>query len=103
MIIEYKLNRYKDGTLSTPPWVEKGGFYYNPSDLTFIGFVPSELNRTYYIPDTVTTLTSRQLKDRVILMGLLHPEDPFTLQSDPMTDDEIESHVDEILSIHDFE
>jgi len=62
MIVEYKLN--KTNTVSeTPPWIEHGGLWKKP-DNTFVGWIPDEANRDYYVPDTLQELSLADLIQR---------------------------------------
>ena len=75
IIIEYKMNIEPDGTLVHPGWVHSAGWFFNPSDNTYVGTALEEAERNYYIPDSVTVLTPSELKARVQLLTYLKTED----------------------------
>ena len=62
--IEYKLHRNEKGNLVTPSWMSDGGYYQNPADNSLIGFVPSENERKWFVPDSVKTLTQAEFVAR---------------------------------------
>lgn len=97
MIIEYKMNRNEKGKLIVPPWIQDCGYFYNPSDHTYIGFSNSEPHREFYIPDTVTILTVEELKARIERIGMRNPETGKTLNT-------TEKHtlVDMVVEQHDL-
>lgn len=101
MILEYKLDRTHDGLMTTPPWVERGGYYYDPDSFTIIGFSPSK--RKYKIPDSVTKLTVEELKARVLDLHDRYPvfvNPPIDMT--PFSQSQIESDVDELISTYDI-
>ena len=93
MILEYKLNKEVDGSITTPPWVESGGFLPNPADFTLIGFSPDV--HEYYIPDTVVEYTVEELKQRSQTINLTAPY--LNDDGTPMTEQEIDNMVQAIV------
>jgi len=65
MIVEYKMNMSERGYMIVPPWVENCGYFFDDVKKTYIGFVSSEANREFYVPDTITYLTIEEVKQRV--------------------------------------
>jgi len=96
MIIEYKLQRMADGSVTTPPFVENGG-YFPDSRNTFIGFSPSSKNRNYKIPDNVVRLTLEELKARCDGLCLKNEDESF------MSSSEVSSLVDLVVSKNDLD
>lgn len=88
MIVEYKLVS-ENGKITVPSWVSNPGYFYNPSDFTYIGIALNDDVRKYYLPDTVTRLTRQQLIDRQILINEQNPSDPIR------TSEEITAEVNE--------
>ena len=97
MICEYKMNMSERGYMIVPPWVESPGFFYRDSDKTYVGFVSSESNREFWVPDTVTYLTVQELKDRVNAMTLYDPDTDLEL-----TTAEKETMVDDVVAENDL-
>jgi len=93
MILEYKMDRNRDGSLVVPPWIECCGFMFNPVNKTFVGFSPSV--REYKIPDSVTALTVAQAKTRMLD---IHATTPLVSDGVEMTTVEVEAMVDSIIS-----
>jgi len=71
IILEYKLHATSEG-MKCPTWIDDGGYWYNPEDHTYIGISPDSTE--YYIPDTVTKLTTQQLEDRQVA---IHKKTPM--------------------------
>ena len=84
--IEYKLHRNERGNLSTPSWMSDGGYYQNPADKSFVGFVPVQAERDWYVPDSVSMLTEQEFVTRGMAM---HKASPFqkmeNMDMKPMT------------------
>ena len=100
MILEYMLNRMEDGRLTTPMWVQDGGYVPRASNATYMGFSPSLANREYYVPDSVTVMTADDAKTRALAR---HAEVPFTNDDgSEMTEQEVNDWVDQIISDHDL-
>ena len=87
--LEYKLHRNEKGNLTTPSWMSDGGYYQNPTDKTMIGFVPSESERDWYVPDSAVSLSEAEFISRGMA---LHAVNTFQKMDDmdmsPMTDAE---------------
>lgn len=95
IIIEYKMNIEPDGTLVHPGWVHSSGWFFNPSDNTYIGTALEEADRNYYLPDSVTELTVDTLKSRVQSLAYLKVEDTNGYTK---TVEDINSEVDAWIS-----
>jgi hypothetical protein len=98
MILEYKLDRTEQGYLKTPDWVQVGGYMHNPDDHTLVGFVP--VNRPWKVPDSVTTLTVQQAKDRFLAVHAIYPQK--NLDGSTMTTQEVEDMVQAIIDGNDI-
>ena len=93
-ILEYKLHGTNEGTMAVPVWAANGGHYYNPDDYTMITANPDTTE--YYVPDTLTELTTAELKTRQVA---IHAKYPMQKRNDDgemedMTDAEVEAQVD---------
>lgn len=98
MILEYKMDRSREGILVVPSWVECGGFMFNPANKTFVGFSPSV--REYKIPDSVTNLTLAQAKTRA---QTIHAATPFKdREGVDLTTEQVDAMVDAIVSENDI-
>ena len=78
IIIEY-MKHIKDSVLVDPEWVVDGGYF--PLNNTWIGLVPEIVDRKFYIPDQVITLSIGDLKERLSSISftkLSDPEDPHS-------------------------
>lgn len=82
LCIEYKMHLIGQNMLSAPSWMLRGGFYFNPVDKTYIGFIPPEDERDYWVPDGLQTLTEDDLVNRCLE---IHKTNPYTKvdESDP--------------------
>lgn len=63
-VYEYKLHRVQ-GNLIHPDWVEDPGYFWN--GLTYIGVIPDDQSRIYYIPDTLVEISKSDLINRLVL------------------------------------
>ena len=89
-IIEYKRHAVNSQIdLQVPAWGTEGGHWKSPIDKTYIGWVPAETDREYYIPDSVTILTKAELNTRLLAIHantkyqkLADPADPSSAQQD---------------------
>ena len=70
--VEYKLHRNDKGQLHTPTWIEDPGYYHNPIDKTFIGFIPE--NPDWYIPDTIVPMPLEDFLSRGLAIHEKYPE-----------------------------
>lgn len=76
-IIEYKMHRTETGNLVTPPWIEDGGHFKNPTTNEMVGIVDAD--REYWIPDTdkegtpgtLKQLTRAELDARMQILGMV--------------------------------
>lgn len=90
-ILEYKLQADDTG-MKTPAWVENGGYFYNPSDHTLIGWARDSAE--WYTPDTVITLTPKELETRQLT---IHSENPVMKMSDE--GEESAMSVEEVVNV----
>ena len=102
-ILEYKLHAPTNGHgMSTPSWVENGGYWHNQDDHTFIGFAPASTE--YYIPDSVEFKTLAELKARQVAYHAKYPykkvDDDGKPTDDDMSNSEVEAMVDEWHTAH---
>lgn len=71
--IEYRLVKNDEGRLCAPSWVSEGGHFHNPNDHTYIGFIPVEQEREWYVPDTVSMLTEQEFVNRCLPINEILP------------------------------
>lgn len=55
----YEFKKHVDGI---PNFVTNGGSFYNPTDYTYITYIPD--NNPFWIPDTLIMLTKAQVEQR---------------------------------------
>ena len=93
--IEYKMHMNAEGRLMVPAWITDPGYYKN-SDNTYVGFVPVESEREYYVPDSVTILSEQDVVNRCLAMHAVTPfqnmDDPSATPT-PMTNEEVTQMV----------
>ena len=65
--LEYKLHRNEKGNLTTPSWMSDGG-YYQAANKSMVGFVPSESEREWYVPDSAVSLSEAEFITRGMAM-----------------------------------
>jgi len=81
--IEYKKHLDQTGNLTDPSWMRDGGYFPSSEDKTYVGFVPVEAERDWYVPDTVSMLTEQEFVNR---LKALHAASPvFTTDYDADT------------------
>lgn len=71
MIVEYMMHRNEQRQLITPTFVDDGGYFENPADGTFIGWIGEP--RAHYVPDTVVVLTEEALRGRLVAIHGTRP------------------------------
>jgi hypothetical protein len=85
-VVEYKLEVINNkGGATAPLWVDDGGYHSSPIDKTKVGWVLPEVDREYYVPDTVTELSKSEFVTRQLA---IHAVQPFMNDSEPTEDDE---------------
>lgn len=72
-IIEYMFNIDENGRKTIPGFVKDRGYWYNPADHTYLGWLDSD--REYWIPDTIEEKTKAQVVARALS---IHASTPFT-------------------------
>ena len=95
MIIEYKLDINSDRTLTTPGWVLDPGYFFNPTDNTYVGWTPNSSERKFKVPDTVTELSLTDLISRALALHSINPWTKGHAASDTteLTEAEIQAQV----------
>jgi len=102
MIVEYKLHKVKarSDSKKTPIWIDDGGYWYNPADNTYVGYIRDDVE--YYVPNSLTVFTQDTFRARLLAMHAASPftkgvEEPDNLESEPenMTDAEVTTLADE--------
>lgn len=73
-VVEYKHHISHMGKIEVPGWVMDRGYWFNPADHTYLGWVLPEADREYLIPDTVDEKTKAQCVTRALVM---HHTTPF--------------------------
>ena len=74
-VVEYKHHISHMGKIEVPGWVMDRGYWFNPADHTYLGWVLPEADREYLIPDTVDEKTKAQCAARALV---IHHTSPFT-------------------------
>ena len=78
-VIEYKFVINHLGKMEIPGYVEDRGHWHNPDDHTYLGWVPAEGDREYWVPDTI----QEKDRDAVIARGIaMHSANTMTYDSD---------------------
>ena len=96
MIVEYMLEQVGRGDAKrAPTFIRDGGYHFNSSDYTYVGWVPNLAEREFYIPDSLTVLTRESIVTRALAMhaaNTMQQEDPDNEgQYIDMTDAEVTS------------
>jgi hypothetical protein len=96
-ILEYKLQAGPHG-MHCPDWVENGGYFYNPTDFTMVGW--SRDNAEWYTPDTVVVMTPEELETRQVNMHNANPMQKMTEsgEMESMTEEEVREQVQSWIS-----
>lgn len=66
MIVEYRMHRNDLKQLVTPSFVDDGGYFQNPADGTYVGWIAEPVQ--HHVPDTIATLTAEQLEERLLAL-----------------------------------
>ena len=74
-VVEYKHHISHMGRIEVPGWVMDRGYWFNPADHTYLGWVLPEADREYLIPDTVDEKTKAECAARALV---IHHTTPFT-------------------------
>ena len=73
-VVEYKMHVVTSrGGMTAPLWVDDGGYHTSPIDNTKVGWVLSDSDREYYVPDTVTELSKQDFIDRQLRIHAIQP------------------------------
>lgn len=78
-VVEYKHHINHMGKIEVPGYIVDRGYWGNPADKTYLGWVLPEADREYYVPDTLTELTKAECVTRALE---IHAASPFTIQND---------------------
>jgi len=100
MIIEYKLHILRHEGLVAPPWVTAPGYFFDPDNNTYIGFVSD--NAPFKVPETVRrypTLAALQARCQN-----LHVRYPFTdADGTDLTNGEVDTLVADTVTQEDID
>ena len=77
-VVEYKHHISHMGRIEVPGWVMDRGYWFNPADHTYLGWVLPEADREYLIPDTVDEKDKAACVSRALA---IHGKHPFTADS----------------------
>ena len=99
-VVEYKHTISHMGKIEVPGYIVDRGYWGNPADKTYLGWVLPEADREYYVPDTLTELTKAECVTRALE---IHAASPYAIQSDAdpeaeatnMTDAEVTTMIEE--------
>lgn len=65
MIVEYMLEQVGRGDAKrAPSFIRDGGHWFNPSNFTYLGWVPNLAEREFYVPDSLSVMTRQDVIDR---------------------------------------
>ena len=78
-VVEYKHTISHMGKIEVPGYIVDRGYWGNPADKTYLGWVLPEADREYYVPDTLTELTKAECVTRALE---IHAATPYTTQDD---------------------
>lgn len=97
-LIEYKLH-LKNNALTHPDWITDGGYFlYNN---TYIAIIEDDVNRKFYVPDTVLEISLEDLKNRAkIIQNTENSMDKITdnLDHHVLTDLELDEYINQWYS-----
>lgn len=62
--VEYRQHRNPDNSVSDPNWMSDGGYLHDPDTQTYVGFLPVDSDRDWYVPDGLVQLTQTQFVQR---------------------------------------
>jgi len=71
-VIEYMFNIDENGRKTIPGFVKDRGYWYNPADHTYLGWLDSD--REYWIPDTIEEKSKADVVARALT---IHANQPF--------------------------
>jgi len=75
-VAEYMLeNREGNSTRYVPGFISDRGYFYNPIDHTYLGWINDV--RDFYVPDTIIFLTKQDVIDRALR---IHAVEPYKTQ-----------------------
>lgn len=109
-VVEYKMHVVTSkGGMTAPLWVDDGGYHTSPIDKTKVGWVLSDSDREYYVPDTVIELSKQGFINRQLGIHAVEPmmsmrdsaegQVEYTLDSAGVTS-EMGSWYDDFVSNH---
>ena len=107
MIVEYMLEQVGRGDAKrAPSWIRDGGHYHDPSDFTYLGWVPNLAEREWYLPDSVTEITRTSIVTRQLTIHAAAPmqkedsEGNLVNMTDAEVTTEVETWWDEMTNAH---
>ena len=88
-VIEYMFQINEEGRHIVPGFVKDRGYWHNPADHTYLGWMDSD--REYWVPDTIETKTKAECVTRALA---IHASTPMTQPDSDgeevtMTNDEV--------------
>lgn len=95
-VIEYMFQINDMGRKIVPGFVKDRGYWYNPADHTYLGWLDED--REYYVPDTIETKTKQECIDRALAIHAVNPmsepnvDDPSADET-TMTDEEVTTMI----------
>jgi hypothetical protein len=74
MIVEYMLEQVGRGDAKrAPSFIRDGGHWFNPSNFTYLGWVPNLAEREFYVPDSLSVMTRQDVIDRGLSLHASFP------------------------------
>lgn len=81
--VEYKLHRDTQNKMGkTPEFISSGGYDFNESDYTYVGYIAKQSENIFYIPDTLVYLDSASYIERRANLKYTNPGEFLLLDSD---------------------
>lgn len=73
VLVEYKLHKVGKNAKKAPDFIMNGGYWLSPIDGTMVGLVEAEVDRDYYIPDSIVTLSKEEFLARQAAIHAVFP------------------------------
>lgn len=93
MIVEYMLQQVGDGSsMKTPSFVKDGGYWFDQDNFTYVGWVPPLVEREFYVPESIVTLSKESFISRALDIHSRYPmqdieeEEPIVLTEEQVVE-----------------
>lgn len=88
------------GRKQVPGYIRDRGYWHNPSDNTYIGWIKE--NRDYWVPDTIVFLTKEQFLQRQLAIHSAFPMKKGEIFNNTQTDMTVEEVTDLANTWYDY-